>query len=169
MKDTPVDAARYRQFMSSFPTGVAVVTTRDADGDPRGLTCSSLASVSLEPPVLSVCLGAWSGTLTALTGHGWFAVNLLGTDGRATAELFAKVSPDHFERTAWRAAEGSGTPILTDHTIAVAVCRVMGAQRIGDHTVVFGEVVAADREAGRPLLYGLRQFSAWPESERSSC
>jgi flavin reductase (DIM6/NTAB) family NADH-FMN oxidoreductase RutF len=168
MKGTPVDAARYRQFMSSFPTGVAVVTTLDADGGPRGLTCSSLASVSLEPPVLSVCLGAWSGTLTALVDHGWFAVNLLGMDGRATAELFAKVSPDHFERTAWRAAEGSGSPILIEHTIAVAACRVVATQTIGDHTVVFGEVVAADREAGRPLLYGLRQFSAWPEAECAS-
>ncbi|QHY99235.1 Flavin reductase (NADPH) [Streptomyces sp. S4.7] len=161
----PVDADAYRQFMSSFPTGVVVVTTVGPDGAPCGLTCSSMTSVSLAPPVLSICLGAWSGTLAALRAHGWFAVNLLDADGRSTAEQFAKRGVDHFQQVRWQASDVGDTPRLSEHVIGFAACRVMAMQTIGDHTVVFGEVVASDHAGpGRPLLYGLRQFTAWPVS-----
>jgi flavin reductase (DIM6/NTAB) family NADH-FMN oxidoreductase RutF len=152
----------YRSFMSAFPTGVAVVTTVGSCGEPRGLTCSSLSSVSLAPPILSVCLGAWSGTLAALRAHGHFAVNLLGTHGRDVAELFANASSDHFDRLAWRPAAEAGLPRLCQGTLAFAACRVVATQLVGDHVLVLGEVISADCADGVPLLYGLRQFAAWP-------
>src|SRR5215469_15478693 len=100
--------------MSCFPTGVAVVTTVARDGTPWGLTCSSLASVSLNPPVLSVCMGVWSRTLAAARDHGSFAVNLLDVHGIGAAEIFASAAPGRFNRVRWRPAEMAGLPRLED-------------------------------------------------------
>lgn len=160
----------YRAFMSSFPTGVSVVTTVDAHGRPRGMTCSSLASVSLDPPVLSVCLSVTSGTLSALRARGSFGINLLGVRGSDLARLFADSSrsQSHFGRVPWYPAEGSGLPRLSDDVIAFASCRVADAKLVGDHVVVFGEVTGTDCDSGAPLLYGRRQFLGWPEEEAST-
>ncbi|MFD7337892.1 flavin reductase family protein [Streptomyces violascens] len=152
---------RYRDLMSAFPTGVAVVTSVDAEGSPRGMTCSSLTSVTLEPPTLLVCLRRGSATLDAVNTHGGFAVNLLHADAQHTAELFAGSDPDRFARVYWRRSP-SGLPHLTDDAIAVADCRVAGLFDVGDHTIVLGQVGGISRSDGRPLLYGLRRFAAWP-------
>jgi flavin reductase (DIM6/NTAB) family NADH-FMN oxidoreductase RutF len=149
--------------MGSFPTGVSVVTTVDPDGRPRGMTCSSLSSVSLNPPILSVCLAVTSGTLSALRSHGFFGVNLLGARGGPVARLFADSSLGHFERVPWRPAGEAGLPRLGGDTVAFAACRVADAKLVGDHVVVFGEVFGTDCAAGPPLLYGRRQFVGWPE------
>jgi flavin reductase (NADH) len=157
----------YRAFMSSFPTGVSVVTTVDGRGRPRGMTCSSLASVSLNPPVLSVCLSVTSGTLSALRARGAFAVNLLGARGSTLARLFADSSVSHFDRVPWHPAEGSGLPRLGDDVIGFASCRVADAKLVGDHVVVFGEVTGTDSDSGAPLLYGRRRFLGWPDGAAS--
>ncbi|QYA95672.1 flavin reductase family protein [Streptomyces anulatus] len=148
--------------MSSFPTGVSVVTTVDADGRPRGMTCSSLSSVSLDPPVLSVCLSVTSGTLSSLRSHGRFGVNLLGDSASPVARLFADSAQYHFDRVPWRPADDSGVPRLGGDTIAFAACRVADTKLVGDHVVIFGEVLDADCGTGNPLLYGRRQFAGWP-------
>lgn len=164
MEPNPVDTETYRAFMSSFPTGVSVVTTVDADGRPRGMTCSSLSSVSLRPPILSICLAVTSETLSALRAHGFFGVNLLGVHGSTVARLFADSTLSHFERVPWRPAGDAGLPRLVEDTVAFAACRVVDAKAVGDHVVVFGEVVGADCASGAPLLYGRRQFVGWPET-----
>lgn len=147
--------------MSRFPTGVSVITTLAGDGKPWGMTCSSLTSVSLNPPVLSVCLGTWSRTLAAVRTHGSMAVNLLGVRGLAAAETFASAAPGQFDRIPWDLADGSGLPRLRD-AMAFAVCQVAGTHGVGDHVVVFGEVLSVDLGMEVPLLYGLRQFAVWP-------
>jgi flavin reductase (DIM6/NTAB) family NADH-FMN oxidoreductase RutF len=151
----------HRDFMSCFPTGIAVVTTVARDGTPRGLTCSSLSSVSLSPPILSVCMGVWSRTLAAVRDHGSFAVNILSVHGLAAAEIFASAAPGHFDRVQWRSADMADLPRLED-TAAFAACRVIATYEVGDHVVVFGEVTAVNCSADIPLLYGLRHFAAWP-------
>lgn len=160
----PVGAGAYRAFMSSFPTGVSVVTTVDADGRPRGMTCSSLSSVSLDPPVLSVCLSVTSRTLDALRAHGFFGVNLLGVRDSGVARLFADSSLSHFEHVPWQPVGGAGLPRLGGDTVAFAACRVADAKAVGDHVVVFGEVFGTDCAGGTPLLYGRRRFAAWPQT-----
>jgi flavin reductase (DIM6/NTAB) family NADH-FMN oxidoreductase RutF len=162
MEPDPVGGETYRAFMSNYPTGVAVVTGVDADGRPRGMTCSSLAGVSLAPPVVSVCLSVTSTTLSALRAHGYFGVNLLGAGGSAVARLFAGSVPSPFERVPWRAAPATGVPRLDGDTIAFAHCRVADTKLVGDHVVVFGEVFDADCGDGTPLLYGRRRFAGWP-------
>ncbi|AJE43566.1 flavin reductase family protein [Streptomyces nodosus] len=163
MEPSPVDAEAYRAFMSSFPTGVSVVTTVDEDGRPRGMTCSSLSSVSLRPPVLSVCLSVTSKTLGALCAHGYFGVNLLGVGASPVARLFADSSLSHFERVPWQPVGSAGLPRLGEDIVAFAACRVADAKVVGDHVVVFGEVFGTDCAVGAPLLYGRRQFVGWPE------
>jgi flavin reductase (DIM6/NTAB) family NADH-FMN oxidoreductase RutF len=157
------DQDTYRSFMSAFPTGVAVITTVDPDGEPRGCTCSSLSSVSLDPPILSVCLGRHSGTLAAVRAHRHFGVNLMGAGGRGVAELFARPpTPGQFDQVSWLPDGSAPVPRLTWGAIGFASCRAAATQTIGDHVVVFGEVELADSSGGVPLLYGVREFADWP-------
>ncbi|GIJ45283.1 hypothetical protein Val02_21690 [Virgisporangium aliadipatigenens] len=157
-----VTGAEYRALMSAFPTGVAVVTALDAAGQPHGMTCTSLSSVTVDPPTLLVCLDVRSGTLAAIRAGGWFAVNLLHEDARDVAELFAAPVPDRFRRTASRPSPTAGVPWLTGAAMAVAECRVSRRIGAGDHDVVFGEVVTTAHTGDPPLLYGHRRFCAWP-------
>jgi flavin reductase (DIM6/NTAB) family NADH-FMN oxidoreductase RutF len=155
---------RFRDMMRGFPTGVAVVTAVDLAGSPRGMTCSSLCSVSLRPPTLLVCLRAGSPTLAAAQTSGMFAVNLLHDGAQGTAELFASGEPDRFDRVGWRLDGDAAGPYLLDEVHAVADCRVNRALLVGDHVAVFGETTRIDvRVDGRPLLYGLRRYRGWPE------
>jgi flavin reductase (NADH) len=94
----------YRDFMSMFPTGMALVTAVDLYGVPHGMTCTALASVTLCPPTLLVCLNSGSGTLAAVRARGIFAVNLLDSGGRGAAELFGSAAGDRFRRVLWEAA-----------------------------------------------------------------
>jgi flavin reductase (NADH) len=156
-----VSAEKFRQLMSRFPTGVAVVTSLDLHGLPRGMTCSSLASVCLNPPTLLVCLRTGSATYAAVQRHGAFAVNLLHAGGRGTAELFAAPIVNRFAQVRWRSS-GNGLPWLVDDAAAIADCRVVRSVPAGDHTVVLGELI----ELGvgddiPPLLYGMRRYAEW--------
>ncbi|QKW35621.1 flavin reductase family protein [Actinomadura sp. NAK00032] len=153
----------FRAMMRGFPTGVAVVTALGPDGRARGMTCSSLCSVSLAPPTLLACLREGSPTLAAVLVRGAFAVNLLHADARRTAELFASGAPDRFDRVAWRA--GAAGPHLPAAAHAVADCAVRSPVPAGDHVVVFGEVYAVTGYDDRgPLLYGLRRYGSWPRA-----
>lgn len=157
---TPDD---YRTLMSGFPTGVAVVTAALPDGTPRGMTCSAVCGVSLEPPVLLVCLRRGSPTLEAVLSSGGFAVNLLHAAARPTAELFASGDPGRFLKVAWEADGEAAGPHLTGAAHTVADCGVALAQPVGDHVTVYGAVRRVTRRGDQvPLLYGLRQFRTWP-------
>ncbi|ONH37511.1 oxidase [Protofrankia sp. BMG5.30] len=149
--------------MAQFPTGVAVVTTTDDLGRPRGMTVSSVCSVTLTPPTLLICLRQGGPTLEAVRERGTFALNLLHGRAQRVAELFASGDPDRFDRIEWDLPESSAGPHLSHDTHAVADCRVSRTESVGDHVVVFGETFAIAEHHGHvPLLYGLRQFRSWP-------
>ncbi|MFE5597687.1 flavin reductase family protein [Streptomyces coelicoflavus] len=107
-----------RQLMAAFPTGVGIVTAFDAEARPWGMTCTSLASVTLEPPTLLICLRKGSPTLDAVLTAGEFAMNLLHRGARSTAELFASGAPDRFDRVEWTVrnvrVNSSPAPCSTD-------------------------------------------------------
>lgn len=150
----------FRDMMSRFPTGVAVVTCTGENGEPRGMTCSSVCSVTLTPPTLLICLRSASKTLAALSLSGRFTVNLLHEYGQHAAELFASGDTDRFDRVPWVA--GTGGPHLPAHSHSVADCVVAGSHPVGDHIVVVGEVTAISRHGeDAPLLYGLRSYRVW--------
>lgn len=160
----------FRFLMSGFPTGVAVVTAFGPDGHPWGMTCSSMCSVSLSPPILLICLRQGSTTLDAVERRSAFAVNMLHSGGRPTAELFASGAPDRFERVRWEATPETAGPHLRDDAHAVADCEVTRTKQVGDHTVVFGQVhrVTAHTDEPEPLLYGLRRYGTWSQSQEGA-
>lgn len=151
---------QYRDLMSAFPTGVSVVTSIDENGRPAGMTCSSLSSVTLTPPTLLACLRTGSATHRAVRYRGSFGVNLLHTRGRRVAELFSSAVEDRFGLVWWRPS-CSGLPWLIADAFALAECTVSGMAEVGDHTVVFGTVDEVTLAPETPLLYGMRQFSAF--------
>jgi flavin reductase (DIM6/NTAB) family NADH-FMN oxidoreductase RutF len=158
---------RFRQLMSAFPTGVVVVTAVDPDDRPHGMTCSSLASVTLTPPTLLVCLRADSRTCNAVVGRGTFAINLLRAEARPVAELFAAPVADRFGRVRW-APSPHGAPWLVDDAFAMAECRIRDTVEVGSHAVVFGEVTAVSQEPAPPLLYRMRRFSPWCQQDHGA-
>ncbi|MER5643633.1 flavin reductase family protein [Streptosporangium sp. NPDC002524] len=158
----------FRALMAGFPTGVAVVTVVSADGSPKGITCSSVCSVTLAPPTLLVCVRNASPTLAAVLAARRFTLNLLDHNARPTAELFASGDPRRFERAEWTVDGGACGPHLVRDAHSIADCLVSRADRVGDHTVVMGAVQRVlRRESRRPLLYGLRRYSVWPEPQEA--
>jgi flavin reductase (NADH) len=159
-----VEARDFRALMAAFPAGVAVVTAVDGDDVPRGMTCSSLCSVALEPATLLVCMRRGSPTLDATVDRRVFTVHLLDPDGRGVAELFGSGRADRFGIVEWETGGLFRLPHLKRGVTAVADCRVSRLIEVGDHTVVFGEVLDISWRSPSvcsPLLYGLRQYSCF--------
>ncbi|MGP4051913.1 flavin reductase family protein [Streptomyces sp. 2A115] len=152
----------FRDMMSGFPSGVSVVTAIGPDGLPRGMTCSSVCSVSLAPPTIVVCLRYGSPTLEAVLDSGTFALNLLHSRAESVAMLFASADPRRFDTTPWRSGPTTGGPHLVRDAHSIADCAVMLTQRVGDHVAVFGRTRLITRhQQHSPLLYGLREFRPW--------
>ena len=152
--------------MTSFPTGVGVVTALGADGQPHGMTCTAICSVTLDPPILLVSLRQESRTLNAVLASTRFALNLLHDGARPTAELFSSHVADRFARVSWDMPPGGAGPHLSRAAHTIGDCGVVRTQAIGDHTVVFAELRRiTTRSRPRPLLYGRRRYHAWPPEE----
>jgi flavin reductase (DIM6/NTAB) family NADH-FMN oxidoreductase RutF len=134
------------------------------DGTPIGMTCSSLCSVSLDPPILLVCLRSASPTLAAVLARGAFSVNLLHEDASAAARLFASGVEDRFARVRWASGPGSTLPHLSEEAHTIADCTVWQRDEVGDHVVVYGRVLRVHEPPAtpKPLVYGLCRYAGWP-------
>jgi flavin reductase (NADH) len=161
-----VDPVTFRRIMSAVPTGVAVVTSFDTAGTPRGLTCSALCSVSVDPPLLLLCVNSGCGSLRAIRASNGFVVNFLRAGRDSISQLFASPSPDKFARVRWRRSASTGLPWLTEDTIAHADCRLVSDIEAGDHCILIGVLVSgsAPPPAVQPLLYWQRRYASWPVS-----
>ncbi|MGW0801469.1 flavin reductase family protein [Nonomuraea sp. NPDC002799] len=157
---TPL-AEACRAFMSAYPTGVAVVTAMSPDGEPCGLTCSSLISVTLTPPTLLVSMNVHSRTLAATVGAGGFGVNLLPARSRAVAELFSSLTADRFSAVRWAPAGPLGLPRLEEDLHGWAECTVEEVWTVGDHALVLGRVADITNDLESPLMYGFRKYATW--------
>jgi len=146
------DARTLRDALGCFATGVTVVTARTADGRPLGLTANSFTSVSLDPPLLLVCIANSAGSAEALRDAGHFAVNVLQIGQQPVSNLFASRTEDRFGGTGWSEGE-SGAPVLHG-SLSSFECRRHAVHEGGDHFILVGEVVCARFEPRRdPLLY----------------
>jgi flavin reductase (DIM6/NTAB) family NADH-FMN oxidoreductase RutF len=153
--------ADFRSIMASFPSGVTVVTTLDAQGRPRGITVSAFISVSAEPPMLAVCLASTSSTLAALKETGSFATHVLAEDAEGIARQFAKPGGG-FDYFGWTPSQhAGGVPVLASGAVAVAECSVEAIVPAGDHDLVIGLIHGGRHSGARPLVYHRRQFSGW--------
>jgi flavin reductase ActVB len=141
----------FRTALRSLAAGVTVVTTRDREGHPSGLTASAFTAVSLTPPLVLVCVDHASTTHPDLQARGWFAVNVLRREQEALSRRFAVSGGDKFRDVSYHESP-SGLPLL-DGTLATLECRIVQAHEAGDHTIFIGLVESALVSAGRPLLY----------------
>jgi flavin reductase (DIM6/NTAB) family NADH-FMN oxidoreductase RutF len=148
-----MDGTRFRRTMGHFVTGVAVATTRLPDGTLTGLTCNSLTSVSLDPPLVLFCVDHAATSRAAFLEAGHFALSLLAREDVEISDRFALGDPDlRFEGLAFR-TEATGAPIL-DGALAWLDCTLWKTIEAGDHTVIIGRVETAGfREDADPLLY----------------
>jgi len=146
-----IDANRFRQLLGSFATGVSVVTARLADGRPAGMTASAIAAVSLEPPLLLVCVWRESDFHVVMEHADRFAINVLAEHQEEHSRRFAAEIPDRFADVAWE-PHATGVPLL-DAVSAHIVCARRGAHAAGDHTIFIGEVVDGAVYAADPLLH----------------
>ncbi len=146
-----IDAARFRQVLGHFATGVTVVTGT-VDGHAVGLAVNSFTSVSLAPELVAFCVGVGSSTWPGLRTAGSFCVNVLAEDQEALSRAFAAHGPDRFQGVGWRPAP-SGAPVLAG-ALAWVDCTVEAEHPAGDHLIVVGRVHALDVEhEGRPLIF----------------
>ncbi|SNT38405.1 NADH-FMN oxidoreductase RutF, flavin reductase (DIM6/NTAB) family [Actinomadura meyerae] len=153
-----VDAQTFRSVLGQWPTGVAIVTTVSGTGW-HGMTAGSFGSVSLDPPLVMVCLARHVRTHALVERSGVFAVSVLGKDQAALGHRFAGGEPgaDRFAGGTWTAAP-TGAPVLGE-AVAWLDCRVVHAHPGGDHTIFVGEVLgAATPRRTAPLLFHSR---AW--------
>jgi flavin reductase (DIM6/NTAB) family NADH-FMN oxidoreductase RutF len=146
-----VEASQFRQLLGRFATGVTVVTALGADGQPVGMTASSVASVSLEPPLLLVAVEHKHDMHDALETAVHFAINILAADQEALARRFAADAANRFDGVGYR--EGRHGVPLIDGVLAHIECAKQAAVPGGDHTVFFGLVTGGEVSERRPLLY----------------
>jgi len=145
-----VDQAIFREVVGHFTTGVAVITTQA--GDERfGVTASAVSSLSLEPPMLLVCLHRRLPTCEALGATRAFVVNILDEDQDELAMRFATRQPDKFAGVPMGSSD-LGIPLLAD-ALAHLECRLVERVDAGTHTVFIGEVQSARARPGGPLAY----------------
>ncbi|MCX6398380.1 MAG: flavin reductase family protein [Propionibacteriales bacterium] len=157
-----ISQADFKAIMASAAGPATVVTAMTGAGQPRGLTMSAVCSVSLEPPLILVCVDRGSATLGAIRESGSFTVNYLRRGSEQVALEFATKSADKFVGRAWEpAASGLGGPILADCNAAHAVCVVTDLIDAGDHVIAVGQVREGGvREDHAVLAYARRQFFA---------
>ena len=149
--DGGIDSARFRTILGHFATGVTVVTGHGADG-PSGMAANSFTSVSLDPPLILVCMAHSSTTWPSIQASGHFAVNILGVHQEDTCRRFGAKTGDRFEGVGWNHGK-TGSPILHE-AIAYLDCVIDAEHEAGDHMIVVGRVVDLGLPAaGGPLLF----------------
>ena len=146
-----VESAQFRQLLGRFATGVTVLTTRTPDGEAIGMTASSVASVSLEPPLVLVSVDRRHEMHTALEAASTFVLNILAADQEAISRRFAGDEPNRFSGVGFRPNK-QGIAVL-DGVLAHIECEKHTAIAAGDHTVFFGLVVGGSVTDRQPLLY----------------
>ncbi len=152
------DAKDFRRALSQFPTGVTVITTLDANGDPVGVTASSFNSVSIDP-----CLVLWSidkgaHSLSAFENAEHFAVNVLGRDQVSTSNNFASRGEDKFANADYTAGLG-GAPVIAD-CAAQFECKTWAVYEGGDHLILVGEVKEYRYNDGiEPLVFARGSYA----------
>jgi flavin reductase (DIM6/NTAB) family NADH-FMN oxidoreductase RutF len=146
-----IDPSEFRQLLGRFATGVTILTVVTPEGRPLGMTANSLASVSLLPPLISVCVDREAEMHPAILGAREFVVNVLASPQEALARRFADKHEDRFDGIGYHLSpEGL---ILLDGALAHIECERYAEYPGGDHTIVLGQVTGGSTGDGRPLLY----------------
>ena len=161
-----IQPVELRQFAGHFATGVAVVTTRSKDGVASGLTMNAVTSLSLDPPLLLICLANNSTTLQTLGESEAFCLHYLAADQKEVSATFATKSDDKFAGLSYSIG-ALGSPVL-DGVVAASECEVVNTYPGGDHTIVVGAVRSIVVNGGDPLVYHRGQYFDLTEIRKSA-
>jgi flavin-dependent trigonelline monooxygenase, reductase component len=151
---TSIDSADtrvLRNLFGTFLTGVTIVTFRDATGSPRGFTANSFTSVSLDPPLVLVCVANTAGSYEALCCAERFAINILSDAQKNASAAFASRTGRRFDEVASWSREGG--PPLIEGSLSSIECERQQAVQAGDHAIVIGRVLGFRLGVGQPLGY----------------
>ena len=149
-----IDPATFRSVLGRFASGVTVVTVRDSQLYDHGMTVSAFCSLSLEPPLVLICIeksASLHGVIATGDGAARFAINILESKQEEVARRFAEEHANRFEGVGFTRGV-TGAPILED-CLAVIECEVQSRHPAGDHTIVIGTVIGSATSEGSPLLY----------------
>lgn len=152
-----MDMPAFKEAMSRYPSGVVVATTQDSAGRLWGFTASSFSSVSLDPPLVLVCLAKTAECFATFSGSQRLAINILGAGDEATAARFARRGVDKFAGVELE-FDAHGTPMLAS-ALARLSCEKFEAYDCGDHSVIVGRVTAIRLGSeDDPMVYLGRRF-----------
>ena len=155
-----MDLQELRRVMGHFATGVTVVTTKDGEDTPFGLTANAFASLSLKPPLVLVCVDKAAHCYSCFEGSKIFAINVLGEGQEEISRRFATKGLQKFNGIPWRKSE-SGLALL-DGAIGHIECKVVSSYEGGDHTIYVGEVLRAKTTGDRPLIFFKGKYHRLP-------
>jgi flavin reductase (DIM6/NTAB) family NADH-FMN oxidoreductase RutF len=146
----------FRDACARFATGVSVATVTAPDGSPQGLTVSSFTSVSIQPPLILICVDSACTILAHFRANPFFAINVLSDAQRHLSVNFAAKTESKFEAIEWVPGV-YGSPLLHD-CLARFQCRVDRIVEAGDHAILIGAVLDVQAFPGEPLLYFNRSY-----------
>ena len=148
----PHDHKPLRDAFGCFATGVTIVTSFDAHGNPVGFTANSFTSVSLDPPLLLVCPGRHTRSLPVIRKTGLFGVSVLSAGQRDVADRFASRHEDRFSEGEW--VESESGVLLLEGACANFACTLVNDIEAGDHQVLIGQIDSfRSAEARHPLMF----------------
>jgi flavin reductase (DIM6/NTAB) family NADH-FMN oxidoreductase RutF len=148
-----IDADTFRSVLGRFASGVTIVTARDADGVDHGMTVSAFCSLSLDPPLVLICIDMAASMHDLLLTHPTVGVSVLAADQELYSRRFAAEEDDRFDGIAF--TRGEHDVVLLDAALAHMECRLIEHHTGGDHTIFVAAIdrATAHTSDARPLLY----------------
>jgi flavin reductase (DIM6/NTAB) family NADH-FMN oxidoreductase RutF len=150
-RPAPVTSEEFRRACGRFATGVTIASVFDRQGTPHGLTVSSFVSVSLDPPLILICLGHAVTIIDIFRESQFFGISVLAENQREISERFARKGADRFNGLPWERGR-TGVPLLRG-VLASIECAVEQRVTAGDHDIFVAEMVAARVSDGQPLIH----------------
>jgi flavin reductase (DIM6/NTAB) family NADH-FMN oxidoreductase RutF len=157
-----IDAASFKRALGQFATGITVVTSRDTDGRPLGLTVNAFSSVSLDPPLVLVCIDHRSGANHGIRDSGVFALSILSEQQEDWSRRFARPGPEKFQDVSFTMSRHG--LLLVPGALVRMECAVRAAHLAGDHTIYVGEILDLEVKPGRPLVYHAGHYQRLDEA-----
>jgi flavin reductase (DIM6/NTAB) family NADH-FMN oxidoreductase RutF len=160
MSSVSLTSLDFRRALGQFATGVTVVTVESGPRQVHGMTANSFTAVSLEPPLISVCVDQRAHLLPILQEKRVFGINVLKEDQQILSEFFARTEQPQKEETLlsvhfhWAP---ENIPLM-ENVLCQVACRLHATHTAGDHTIVVGEVISAKLYPGQPLLFFRGQY-----------
>jgi len=149
-----IDADTFRAVLGRFASGITIVTARDEDEHDHGMTVSAFCSLSLDPPLVLLCIDKTATMYDLLRTHPSFGVSILSSAQEAYSRRFADKKPERSERFDGIAyTRGENGVVLLDAALAHLECRILRHHDEGDHMILIAQVDRAEPLDGRPLLY----------------